>query len=163
MTESDDGVVPDVDNQIRALVEIVGTLAGAVSRLSGRVDRLVAEANQASDGDPAPWAWTCPHSNSEDDSTTTTENFVAFYNATFVGVAGGRAKAIPSCWREHPGLVAEVVTLAYAWRAANLGSTANVREAQHWLQHWRPGFTDRMVRDWAHTDCLDGTHRQIGA
>jgi hypothetical protein len=164
MTSSNDEGVFDVDNQIRALVEIVGTVAGAVSRLSGRVDRLVGEIDQASAGtDPAPWAWSCPQSNAEDDSATIVENFVAFYNATFVGVVGGRTRPIPPCWREHPGLTTEVATVAYAWRAANLGRTANVRDAQHWLQQWRPGFADRMVRDWVHIDCFDGAHRQANA
>ena len=59
-------------------------------------------------------------------------DFVDYYNGTYAGL-GGRAKSIPACWYEHPGLVAEVAVLAYAWRATNLGSGVNIRDAGHWL------------------------------
>jgi hypothetical protein len=86
-------------------------------------------------------------------------SFVAWYNITYVGVDGSRAKPIPGCWRQHPGLAMEVATLAYSWRAANTGNLANPREAQYWHHQSRPGFTDRLAREWVHTDCLDGEHR----
>ncbi|HEX5405345.1 MAG TPA: hypothetical protein VFX16_23970 [Pseudonocardiaceae bacterium] len=152
--------MPDVDSQILALVEIVGTVAATVSGLSRRVDALAGEVGDAGT-DPAPWVWSSPPSSPGDESATVVDNFVAFYNATFAGVVGGRARPIPPCWREHLGLTAEVATVAYAWRAANLGATANVRDAQYWLQQWRPGFADRMVRDWVHIDCFDGAHREV--
>jgi hypothetical protein len=87
---------------------------------------------------------------------------VVWFNATFVGVDGGRAKAIPECWRRHPGLAMEVAALAYSWRDANLGPTAASRDAQYRLHQWRPGFADRL-RDWVHSDCLDCDHQSAGA
>jgi hypothetical protein len=53
----------------------------------------------------------------------------------------------------------EVANLAYSWRAANIGTSASPREAQYWHHQWRPGFTDRLAREWVHTDCVDGEHR----
>lgn len=147
-----------VDQQIRALVEIVGTVAGSLSQLSSRVDRLADDVRQASaDGEPAEWVCGVPPAG--DDATATVQNFVTFYNATYVGTDGGRSKPIPPCWQAHLALAAEVASLAYMWRAANVGPTANIRDAQQWHHQWRPGFADRMARDWLHADCFDGVHR----
>lgn len=156
-----DAEAPSVDRQIRALVEVIGTLAGTVSQLSGRVDQLTAQVQPGrvlADGEPPPWVPVAPEPAPEDDTAAVVDNFVAFYNQNYVGVAGGRATAIPPCWRQHPGLAAEVASLAYTWRAANMGPAANICDAQQWLHQWRPGFTDRMTRDWLPLDCLDGLH-----
>ena len=96
------------------------------------------------------------------DPNWTLDNFVAWFNVTYVGLAGGPAKPIPECWRAHPGLAMEVATLAYTWRRANIGDTANVRDAQYWHHQWRPGFAARLT-EWVHTHCLDGRHRETGA
>jgi hypothetical protein len=53
----------------------------------------------------------------------------------------------------------EVANLAYSWHAANIGASVSPREAQYWHHQWRPGFTDRLAREWVHTDCVDGEHR----
>jgi hypothetical protein len=154
---------PTVDEQISALTEIVGTLAKALSHLSGRVDRLAAQPaakKEADEDEPAAWAWSSPSAADKDNPQEVVNNFVAFYNLTYVGIDGSKAKPIPACWREHPGLAVEVVNLTYSWRAANLGSTANARDAQYWHHQWRPGFADRLVREWVHADCVDGEHRQ---
>ena len=151
----------------------MGALASTVAELSDRVERL--EANRSRDqsdtGDghePAAWVWFTPPSATQDEPGTTddprvtVDNFVAWYNITYVGVEGSRATRIPDCWRQHPGLAMEVATLAYSWRAANIGSSTNPREAQYWHHQWRPGFTDRLTREWVHTDCIDGDHRDAG-
>ena len=151
-----------VDHQIRALTEIIGTLAEMVTRLSGRVDKLAADVQTRDTMDAeqsAPWISAAPAAAEADDPQAVADNFVAFYNLTYVGVDGGRAKPIPPCWRKHPGLSAEVASLAYTWRNANTGRTANVRDAQYWLHQWRPGFADRMAREWVHADCFDGAHQ----
>jgi hypothetical protein len=57
----------------------------------------------------------------------------------------------------------EIATLAYSWHSANTGPAANPREAQYWHHQWRPGFTDRLTREWVHSDCIDGEHRAAGA
>jgi hypothetical protein len=153
-----DAALPAVDRQIRALTEIIGSLADSLARHAARVDHLTADAQAriSTNGDEvAPWVWEHPDA-SADDPESVVETFVAFYNRTYVGVDGGRARPIPACWKCHPALVAEVATLAYSWRAANLGATANVRDAQYWLHQWRPAFTDRLVRDWVAMDCFEG-------
>jgi hypothetical protein len=163
----------DVDQQITTLTEIVGTLATTVSELSDRVEHV--EANRPRDQsdtsdshEPAAWVWFSPPAAAEDDPDTTddprfsVDNFVAWYNITYVGVEGSRATRIPGCWQQHPGLAMEVATLAYSWRAANIGPLASPREAQYWHHQWRPGFTDRLGREWVHTDCIDGDHRTAG-
>ncbi|MGH3777051.1 MAG: hypothetical protein ACRDRR_15205 [Pseudonocardiaceae bacterium] len=158
----------DVDGQITALTEIVGALATTVSQLSDRAEHLARahrssdQSEQQDDRSPAAWVWFTPPAAAEDDPRITVENFVAWYNLTYVGVEGTRAKPIPDCWRQHPGLAMEVANLAYSWRAANLGE-ANPREAQYWHHQSRPGFTDRLTREWVHADCIDGDHRAAGA
>ena len=172
---TDDARGSDLDRQITALTEIVGALATTVSQLNARVDRLT-RANRSNgqgdkgDGndeeqdnhDPAAWVWFTPPAAAEDDPRITVDNFVAWYNVTYVGVEGSRAKPIPDCWRQHPGLTMEVANLAYSWRAANIGQAASPREAQYWHHQSRPGFTDRLTREWVHTDCVDGEHRAAG-
>jgi hypothetical protein len=163
------------DEHIAALISIVGNLASKLNQLEGRLNRLTNTNGAASDGEqddpgtPAAWVWYDPPLAAEADPaghldpTTTVDDFVAFYNATFVGIEGGRAKRIPRCWSQHPGLAMEVAALAYSWHTANTGTSATIRDAQHWLHHWRPAFTDRLLRDWIHADCLDGQHRPSGA
>lgn len=159
--------------QIAAVTEIVGTVAQAQRRLEARVNKLAktvadapaAEKDEEDRAAPAAWVWFFPPAAAEDepaagqDPRVTVENFVTWYNATFVG---SRSKPIPVCWQQHPGLAMEVAALAYSWRAANIGPSASVREAQYWLHQWRPTFADRLTRDWVHADCLDDDHRASG-
>lgn len=49
------------------------------------------------------------------------------------------------------------------WRSANIGPSASIREAQYWLHQWRPGFAERLARDWVHADCWDDVHHGAGA
>lgn len=172
---TDDARSSDVDRQITALTEIVGALATTVSELRDRVKHLD-KANKSREQDdtsdshePAAWVWFSPPAAAEDDPDTTddpqltVDNFVAWYNVTYVGIEGSRAQPIPDCWQQHPGLAMEVATLAYSWRAANIGASASPREAQYWHHQWRPGFTDRLTREWVHADCGDSEHRAAGA
>ncbi|MGH3547116.1 MAG: hypothetical protein ACRDQU_03130 [Pseudonocardiaceae bacterium] len=178
----------DQDRQITALTEIVGALSTTVSQLNTRVDKLTTAVDKlttakrsrgqrdSADGqdeeqanDPAAWVWFTPPAAAEDDPDAktddpriTVDNFVTWYNITYVGIDGTRAKPIPDCWRHHPGLAMEIATLAYSWRTANIGPQAAPREAQYWHHQWRPGFTDRLTREWTHTDCTDGDHRAAG-
>ncbi|KAA9163961.1 hypothetical protein FPZ12_007975 [Amycolatopsis acidicola] len=89
--------------------------------------------------------------------------FVQYYNETYVGQPGSRAVAIPDCWLEHPGLVAELATLTYTWRAAHVGKGASVRDAQYWHDRWRPAFAERLVTEWVHAHCLADGHKAVGA
>lgn len=157
-----------LDGQINALTEIVGALATTVNQLSDRVehlakaDRSSGQGDQQDDRGPAAWVWFTPSAAAEDNPRITVDNFVTWYNITYVGGEGTRAKPIPDCWRQHPGLAMEVANLAYSWRAANIGE-ASPREAQYWHHQWRPGFTDRLAREWVHADCVDGEHRTNGS
>ena len=172
------------DQQIGSVLEILGKLARDQRRLEGQFNRLVTmlrEQERASKNEPedaadphaaAPWVWFSPPAPDEpeegqqdfkEDPQVFVTNFVAWYNVTFIGVDGGRARAIPNCWEAHPGLAMEVASLAYSWRAANLGPEASIKEQQYWLHQWRPGFSDRLVRDWVHADCVDGQHQSAGA
>lgn len=159
------------DKQIATLIDFTETLQRKLRRLELKVNELAARVpaeDQAQEDDPAApaaWVWFTPAAAAEDDPgggedpRFTLTNFVAWYNVTFVGVDGGRARPIPSCWQQHPGLAMEIAALAYSWRAANIGPGATERDAQQWLHQWRPGFADRLTRDWVHPDCLDGQHR----
>lgn len=175
MTERDippGGEGPDpasVDDQITQLVDTVGALLDQLRQLRGRVDALEAPEGRLQRAEPGPWVLYSPPAAAEDprhrdqDPRFTVDNFVGWYNATYVGVSGTATPLIPDCWREHPGLAMEIATLAYSWRHANIGRAADPRDAQHWHHHTRPGFADRLVRDWVHPHCRDGRHRAVGA
>lgn len=162
----------DVGQELARIIGYLDTLKRKVRRLEVKVVELTAAA--ASDAEhkdpskPAAWVWFSPPAAAEDDPDGdedprfTLTNWVAWYNITFVGVDGGRARPIPACWEQHPGLATEVAALAYTWRAANIGPGANERDNQQWLQQWRPGFADRLVRDYVLPDCLDSHHRDSG-
>ncbi|GAA2678804.1 MULTISPECIES: hypothetical protein [Actinosynnema] len=165
----------DRDAQIRTLTEIIATLAQSQRRLENKVAQLAKKSSadgraaEEDPSEPAAWVWFTPPMAAEDnpddqkDPRFTVTNFVAWYNRTFVGVDGSRARPIPPCWASHPALAIEVATLAYSWRAANIGPAANERDGQTWLHQWRPGFSDRLTRDWVRPDCLDGDHRNEGS
>ncbi|MEU6131365.1 hypothetical protein ABZ805_19500 [Saccharopolyspora sp. NPDC047091] len=160
---------------IEALTEIVGALTAKLTALRGRIETLEHGAPEEPEQDdaadqPGPWVLHVPPAAAEDrrhrgdrhSPLWTVRNFVGWYNATFLGNPGSPARAIPPCWAEHPGLAEEVAVLAYSWRRANVGATANVRDAQLWLQQTRTGFAARLT-DWVHAHCLDGRHRPVGA
>jgi hypothetical protein len=156
----EDDPPPEIDRQIRALTEIVGMLAAKVMHPgdtgAGRSPDQPNDTWLA-----APWAWAGPTMQDgvqATDNEVVVERFIAFYNQTYVGLEGRKAKPIPPCWRQHPGLAMEITTLAYTWLSANLGATADVRDAQTWHHQWRPAFTDRLASDWVSSDCLDGLH-----
>lgn len=166
----------DTSRQIDAVTELVGMLSAKVTKLTERLDAFgdpPASDNDVDDKNkdkPAPWVLYTPPAAAEDqqhraDKHTprfTVDNFVAWYNTIYVGPAGQGADAIPACWREHPPLAMEIASLTYAWRRANIGPSANVRDAQQWHHQHRPGFAARMAT-WVHTRCLDGNHQAVGA
>ncbi|WP_338596730.1 hypothetical protein [Saccharopolyspora sp. SCSIO 74807] len=175
--EPSDGGTSPLEAQVEALTEIVGGLTSKLTALRGRIETLENGDPDEPDGAedepadrPAPWVLFAPPAAAEDrlhrsDNHTplwTVQNFVGWYNTTFLGIAGSQARAIPVCWAEHPGLAQEVAVLAYSWRRAHIGTTANVRDAQLWLQQTRPGFAARLA-EWVHPHCLDGRHREVGA
>ena len=168
------------DKQIAAFTEIIGSLTHTVRQLERRLDRLTrqgadrdkmpADEDQGGEpAEPATWIWYPPPAAPEDDPAangaprTTVENFVTWYNNTYVGFTGSRSQAIPDCWRQHAGLAMEIATLTYSWRAANIGESATIREAQYWHHAIRPAFAERLQRDWVLSDCLDGQHRADGS
>ncbi|MBQ0928821.1 hypothetical protein [Saccharopolyspora endophytica] len=160
--------------QISVLMELIGGLAGKVTALGRRLHALeTSDTEQEEDGpsdQPAPWVVFTPPAAAEQRQHAfeghtpewTVDNWVVWFNTTYVGLPGSPTVPIPECWRDHPGLAMEVSTLAYSWRRANLGPTANVRDAQYWHHTWRPGFTARLA-NWVHPHCTDGRHRPIGA
>lgn len=159
------------DRRVRELTTIVQRLAAEVDSLTGRVTELAGDENSRSRATPAPWVWFSPPAGAEDpahrdDGHTprwTVENFVAWYNTVYIGAPGSpQVRAIPACWQQHPGLSMEISTLAYEWRRANLGRSADPRDAQSWHHSWRPGFVLRLS-DWVHPRCLDGDHQPHGA
>lgn len=146
-------------------------LLGDVEQLTEHVDTLdttvaALTAKAKADKDvPAEWAlFDVPERH--DHPPATLQLWVEFYNATYVtttqSVGDDHNRAIPGCWLQHPGLAAEVATLAATWRAAFVGPTADAANAQNFHDRWRPGFAARL-RTWApcsterHTTNPDGS------
>ncbi|SHG73837.1 hypothetical protein SAMN05444320_11338 [Streptoalloteichus hindustanus] len=141
--------------------EQISALRQELAELRDIVQALVAD-DQRGRVDPAPWCWFQPPELAEDPRAALAA-WVDFHNATYVGAPGGAAQhPIPACWREHPGLAAEVATLAAYWRHSNIGQSAHPGNAQYWHDRYRPGFTAR-IPDYVHRSCLDGDHQPAGA
>ncbi|GAA3561190.1 hypothetical protein GCM10022222_51190 [Amycolatopsis ultiminotia] len=181
MTTSDDIPQPPRDDryedphrtpaEITAIVERLWSAAQAhTARLDQLHERLSSlEAHDETDprrtarwlAFPAPPAAEDPEHESET-PLFTIAHFVQYYNQVYTGRPGSRAVAIPDCWLDHPGLLAELATLTYTWREAHLGKHANVRDAQNWHDRWRPGFAHRLATEWTHPHCLTAIHKPIG-
>ncbi|GGM76485.1 hypothetical protein GCM10012275_54080 [Longimycelium tulufanense] len=139
----------------------VAVLRHEVDELRAALQELLTEEQRRRD-EPAPWCWFAPPDDAEDPREALA-HWVAFYNATYVGSLDGAARhRIPSCWRDHPGLAAEIATLAAYWRHSFVGAGAHPGNAQYWHDRYRPGFTDR-IPDYVHRTCLDGDHQPVGA
>ncbi|WIX85801.1 hypothetical protein [Amycolatopsis sp. DG1A-15b] len=178
---SDDDIAERPDDQDRPeprsldeLDEVVAgleTLAKALGRQIEQVSEELAELTEEPETDPrlARWLMFLPPAAAEDTEHRgetplfTIAHFVQYYNETYVGNPGTRAVAIPDCWLDHPGLVAELATLAYTWREAHLGKNATARDAQYWHDHWRAGFAERMATEWVHQRCRSDGHKTAGA
>ncbi|MBE1493176.1 hypothetical protein H4696_000276 [Amycolatopsis lexingtonensis] len=179
MSDDDIAERPDDENRqqprsLDDLDEVVAgleTLAQALGRQIEQLTKKLAELTDEPESDPrlARWLTFRPPDAAEDKQHReetplfTIAHFVQYYNETYVGNPGTRAVAIPDCWLDHPGLVAEIATLAYTWREAHLGKKATARDAQYWHDHWRPGFAERMATEWVHQRCRSDGHKTAGA
>ncbi|MFJ1768027.1 hypothetical protein ACIOD2_47460 [Amycolatopsis sp. NPDC088138] len=166
-----EGPEPRSLNELNEAVAGLETVARALRRQIEQLSERLAELTDEPESDPrlARWLTFLPPEAAEDKEHRgetplfTLAHFVQYYNDTYVGNLGTRALAIPDCWLDHPGLVAEIATLAYTWREAHLGKKATARDAQYWHDHWRPSFAERMATEWVHQRCRSDGHKTAGA
>jgi predicted transcriptional regulator len=142
--------VQELGASVLKLLGDMEELADHVGELDTAVDALTKKAKADKDV-PAEWAlFAVPERHEHPQATL--QLWVEFYNATYVtttqSVGEDHNRAIPGCWLQHPGLAAEVATLAATWRAAFVGPTADPANAQNFHDRWRPGFAARL-RTWA--------------
>jgi uncharacterized coiled-coil protein SlyX len=170
-TADQDGLEPRSLDQLNEVVAGLETVAKLLRRQIEQLSEKLAELTDEPESDPrlARWLTFLPPKAAEDKEHRgetplfTLAHFVQYYNDTYVGNPGTRALAIPDCWLDHPGLVAEIATLTYTWREAHLGTKATARDAQYWHDHWRPGFAERMATEWVHQRCRSDGHKTAGA
>ncbi|MGZ4558588.1 MAG: hypothetical protein ACXVGB_08115 [Mycobacteriaceae bacterium] len=146
---SEDNLVPTV-MKLTALLESV---TEHLATLDETVAALMQErkASEAEEEKPAEWAW-FPVPERSRHPPASLALWVQFYNTTYVTTTNNDGaddnRAIPECWLQHPGLAAEIATLAAAWRSVFLGPAADPAAAQNWHDRWRTGFASRL-RGWA--------------
>jgi hypothetical protein len=170
-TDDQDGPEPRSLGELDEVVAGLETVAKALGRQIEKLSKKLEELTDEPESDPrmARWLTFLPPAAAEDKARReetplfTIAHFVQYYNETYVGNPGTRALAIPDCWLDHPGLVAEIATLAYTWREAHLGKKATARDAQYWHDHLRPGFAERMATEWVHQRCRSDGHKTAGA
>jgi len=142
---------------VMALTATVEGLTEHVLILDATVAELLQE-TKAAKAAPAEWAWFAVPEHTEYPPATLAL-WVAFYNATYVTTTttsgDDHNRAVPGCWLQHPGLAAEIATLAASWRASFVGPGADPVGAQNWHDRWRPGFAERL-RGWA--PCSSNQH-----
>ncbi|MEA5366248.1 hypothetical protein VA596_42430 [Amycolatopsis sp., V23-08] len=157
----------ELDAMTEELWDRVQSQQSEIEQLNGKIAELESDAQNKPR--MAPWLpFSAPPAaedkqHREQTPVFTVTNFVQYYNAVYVGKGGTRAVAIPDCWPKHPGLVAELATLTYTWRAAHLGKGAKASDAQYWHDRWRAGFAERMITEWTHQQCLTEVHKAVGA
>ncbi len=140
----------DLGPAVMKLLGDMEILTEHVNEIDAALQAQAATAVAARDA-PAEWAlFDVP--DRDEHPVLTLQLWVDFYNATYVSttqsVGEDHNRAIPGCWLQHPGLAAEVATLAATWRAAFVGPTADPANAQNFHDRWRPGFAQRL-RTWA--------------
>jgi hypothetical protein len=157
----------ELDAMTEELWDRVQAQQSEIEQLNGKIAELESDAEDKPR--MAPWLpFPAPPAaedkqHREQTPVFTVTNFVQYYNAVYVGKGGTRAVAIPECWPQHPGLVAELATLTYTWRAAHVGKAAKASDAQYWHDRWRAGFAERMITEWTHQQCLTEVHKPVGA
>ena len=135
--------------RIAKLEQRVADLSEAVTILLDHAEKQRGDGDSPSGGAPS-WLHASPPE--ADDADT----WVRWWNENYRPTRS--ADRIPECWREHPGLMAEVLTLHATWQAAFADSEAEATAAQNWHDRWLPGFLHRM-RTWVEQTCLQGEHR----
>ncbi|MBA8792857.1 hypothetical protein FHX74_000451 [Friedmanniella endophytica] len=128
-----------VDQQRRAIEAIDTVLGKLIDVREGKLKR-------------APWCYHEPPPMKDVDVLPT---WVAWFNLRYAPL--DQNKRIPYCWQEHPGLAAEIATLAVSWQRAFHDAKANSDAAQMWHDRWLPGFQQRMHL-WIPANCLDDDH-----
>jgi uncharacterized small protein (DUF1192 family) len=142
----------DEEPTVASMLDRMALLTEQVAELKAQVAAIGKE-KKAAKAKPAEWAWfPVPALSSHPPATLAL--WVEFYNATYVTTMSSNStdndhnRPIPECWLQHPGLAAEIATLAASWRVAFVGPDADATSAQNWHDRWRPGFTDRL-HGWA--------------
>ncbi len=79
--------------------------------------------------------------------------WVDWLNDVYAAYPGQR---IPPCWRQHPGLAAELLTLNHTWRTAFLDARSP-EAAQTWHDYQLPALQGRFTH-YLHSDCPAGQH-----
>ena len=147
----------DEEPTVASMLDRMATLTKQVAELKAQVAALGKEKKTAK-ATPAEWAW-FPVPLLSAHPPATVALWVEFYNATYVTTTSSSGddhnRAIPGCWLHHPGLAAEIATLAASWRASFVGPGADPVGAQNWHDRWRPGFAERL-RAWA--PCTSDQH-----
>ncbi len=148
---------PEGEVSLSDLAPVVMKLVADMEAVGDHLDTVdealaaLAAKEKAAKDAPAEWALFPIPERSTDYPPATLELWVQFYNATYVSTTSSTGddqnRAIPACWLQHPGLAAEVATLAASWRAGFVGPSADPVAAQNWHDRWRPGFAARM-RAW---------------
>lgn len=159
MSDEQSNGQPAVDPQ-----QLLDVVAGHHERLGGLEQRVetLEHGKPLKHGAPADWCWYPPPQILQDPRKTLAA-FVKFYNQTYAvndAPEPNPNPPIPPCWNQHPGLAAELATLAASWREAFTGPAASTARAQQWHDTIRPGFAARLPR-WTGsklTGCEHGLH-----
>lgn len=99
----DDELAP-TDDPYDELVDAIRAIRDHLQQLDDRRRELAEPDAAAKRREPAPWVVYTPpaaagdHRHEEQDPGFTLENFVTWYNLTYTGLPGTRARPIPDCW-----------------------------------------------------------------
>ena len=129
--------VTSVEKDLTRVVELLGTLTGAVDELTRKVNG----APPKKDPGPARWAW--QHADA-DQAAWLWAGLVPWVRwATDRYPAGLRD--LPPCWHLHGDAVEELTALWASWRAAYHGTDQPRDDLIYWHDRWLPGTTSRLL------------------
>lgn len=147
----DEEVLTELGREIFQQREVIATLQKQMGDLRGVLEKIVAR--RRSDGEQAPWLYHQPPAGIDEDGIDL-DSWVTWANSIYPrDVADDGEWIVPPCWRDHPGLAAQVSTLAWSWQRAFVDAAATAEAGESWHSTILRQFIDRR-QSWCSSVCL---------
>lgn len=131
------------------LDELEKTVEALLAHVEALTQAVAGDQPETSRTEVPPWTGPLPEGD-------TLADWVHWFNRSGYVPAQSRDH-IPTCWAEHPGLMAELHTLWHCWLNAFVNPDAEAEAAQNWHDRWLPGTLNR-IRTWVPEKCLTSGH-----
>ena len=160
-----------MDRDLQVLIEAQAALRGEVDDLTTVVDEIGVQLSAVADllcaratsGGADINGWTSRSANLDLHAERLDQltQWLEWANATFLPArTPSRSRPVPDCWRNHPGVVEELLALHAAWVAAYTTTDPNDTMIA-WHDRWVEPCMTRVYSTYALSSCLETGHCRI--